>query len=93
MTKHEAVDRLKLQRARFRSEVLKELHRTIELAAAGGHFPDFESLSKQIMSSISEKMASSPEISTDEWIVMLQEKEPDKFCKRTMDIVEGLCQK
>lgn len=92
MTKIEVVEKLKKQRAGFRRNVFNGVHEEIVTAARGGHFPNFDTISKRIMSTISEKMLENPEITIDEWIVMLQEKEPDKYCNRTMDIVEKECQ-
>lgn len=93
MTKPDVVNRLKTQRSSFRQDIIKGVQESIVLAARGGHFPNFDTISKQIMSGISDQMSECPDISREEWVVMLQEKEPDKFCEATMSILEESCPK
>lgn len=92
MTKMEVVDKLKIKRKNFRNDILRDIHETITMAARGGHFPDFNTIVKQIMSGIAREMLENKETSINEWIVMLQEKEPDKHCETMMSIIEETCQ-
>ena len=88
MEKLDIINKLRTQRENLRDVVFKGIKKTIEESAKAGYFPDFSSISKQIMSDIAKQMIDNPDVSVDEWIVMLQEKEPNKFCERTMSIIE-----
>lgn len=91
MTKVDVVDRLKTNRSKLRRNVVKGVQSEIERCAKGGHFPDFALISKGIMDTIACEMKENQDTPIIEWIVMLQGKEPDRFCENTMSIVEELC--
>lgn len=93
MTKLNVVDRLKTNRAHLRKRVIRSVQSRIESCARGGHFPDFSHIVKDVMSTIANEMSEKPGLEIKEWIVMLQEKEPDRYCKNTMDIAEAKCEK
>lgn len=92
MTKMEVVDNLKIKRKNFRISILNDIYETIVMTAKGGHFPDFDTIVKRIMSRIACEMLENKETSINEWIVMLQEKEPNKHCETMMSIIEETCQ-
>lgn len=92
MTKLDVVDNLKTNRAKLRKKLIRGIQVKIELCARSGHFPDFADISEEMMDTIAIEISKNRDVSILEWIVMLQRKEPDKFCKNTMEIVEKSCQ-
>lgn len=93
MTKLDVINRLRTQRENLQDVIFKDVQKTIIESARAGYFPDFSCLLRQIMSKVAEQMIENPNASIDEWIVVLQAKEPNKFCERTVSIIEKLCQK
>lgn len=92
MTKLDAVNKIKEDRSNLREKVVKGIQLKVEQCARGGHFPDFDQVVKDVMATIANEIAENPEIPRKQWIVMLQFKEPDRFCQNTVSVAEELCQ-
>ena len=78
---------LKRDRSIARDRILDAVSESLIRSMKGGFFPDFKSLTNSIMDEISGMMDEFPHIETNAWSIILQEKNPDKFCDKTQRFI------
>lgn len=86
------INKIKRDRDILRRVVRAKVQKSVESSAAGGFFPGFESIIKDVMETVAEAMDANTDVPIQIWSIILQEKQPDKFCKKTMSLIGESCE-